>query len=192
MLDGINGLVVGFMIVALSFLAVFYVYYKVDFSLIFLFLSALIGFLPFNFQFFKKGSAMAFLGDAGSIMLGFMLAWFCLALSDKVSISYLFWILALPLLDMARVTMVRLFSRSNIMKPDRRHLHYLLLEKFSARSTLIIMLFASVVLSSVGVIGWLYKLSDKAMLFGLAAVLIGYYYLVKIIFPCEITCTPCK
>jgi UDP-GlcNAc:undecaprenyl-phosphate GlcNAc-1-phosphate transferase len=71
------------------------------------------------------------MGDAGSTMLGFVLAWFLVHLSQNreavMTPMTAVWILALPLMDTVAVMIRRIRLGHNPFAADRRHLHHLLL-----------------------------------------------------------------
>ncbi len=112
---------------------------------------ALLAFLWFNFT-----PARIFMGDTGSMLLGFILAYLAIEFLEVpkntnivifknftrplITMSILF----LPLYDLVRVFTIRLFKRRSPFKPDQNHLHHMLLMLgFShTSSTLIMSLFA--------------------------------------------------
>ena len=96
-----------------------------------LILGATLGYLPFNFS-----PASTFMGDAGSLVLGYLLA-VVSALTTYVPVqaSYGYGLLvplvvmAVPLYDTASVIYLRLRARSNPMVGDRRHFSHRLLRR---------------------------------------------------------------
>jgi UDP-GlcNAc:undecaprenyl-phosphate GlcNAc-1-phosphate transferase len=88
------------------------------------------GFMLFNFPTapFHK-TRRIFLGDSGSSFLGFTLAWIAIKLATEPSsrpippIS-LVWVLALPLVDMARVMVIRMVKGKRTIIADHAHLHH--------------------------------------------------------------------
>jgi len=97
---------------------------------------ALIGFLKFNLS---KGQNKIFMGDTGSLLVGFMIAilviqfnelnltvkgQYKIAASPAVSIA----VLILPLYDTLRVMIVRIMRRQSPFKADRGHIHHKLLD----------------------------------------------------------------
>ncbi|MFN4083206.1 MAG: glycosyltransferase family 4 protein [Bacteroidia bacterium] len=96
---------------------------------------ALIGFLFFNFS-----PAKIFMGDAGSLTIGFLLALFTihfLEVSSPDSISnttllaapgIAIAILIVPLYDTLRVFILRVFNKKSPFKADKNHLHHWLLK----------------------------------------------------------------
>jgi UDP-GlcNAc:undecaprenyl-phosphate GlcNAc-1-phosphate transferase len=86
---------------------------------------ALVGFLPFNFA-----PARIFLGDTGSLFIGYVLA--LLALEEYRQVSLLTFIvpllaLAVPILDMAISIARRVRLGTPVFAPDRLHMHHRLL-----------------------------------------------------------------
>lgn len=181
MLDGVDGLLGSFTTIALFCLAIISVHEALyqNLLLLSLFIGAVMGFLPFNLQFIAKKRGLAFLGDAGSLMLGFTLAWFCIVLSHKVNIFYLIWLVALPLFDMGRVILTRLWAGQHPMQSDRQHMHHLLLQKYSPRKTVLIGLLITSGLSIFGITGWVYEIPKHTMAVNFVIVFCIYCYLIN-------------
>jgi UDP-GlcNAc:undecaprenyl-phosphate GlcNAc-1-phosphate transferase len=102
--------------------------------LLLLLAAAIAGFLVWNMRFpGVRSQARLFMGDSGSMMLGLALCWFSIELTQGEERTLppivCMWILAVPLLDMARVMFVRIRKRISIFQADREHLHHLLLER---------------------------------------------------------------
>ncbi|MCJ7500924.1 undecaprenyl/decaprenyl-phosphate alpha-N-acetylglucosaminyl 1-phosphate transferase [bacterium] len=96
----------------------------------------LMGFLRFNIH-----PARTFLGDSGSMLLGFTIAVLSVSQSYKTTTFLVFVIpallLALPMLDTAFAFTRRGVKGQNPFKPDRGHLHHRLLDlNFSPRQAL--------------------------------------------------------
>ena len=124
-MDGINGIAATGGIIGFGLLG----FYTLTFEKItsFTFLSACmasscLGFLPFNMP-----KAKVFMGDVGSVLLGFVFATIILLLSnnflDFVCLaSFLFPFYA----DELTTMVVRIKDREDLLKPHRRHLYQLL------------------------------------------------------------------
>ena len=86
---------------------------------------ACVGFLPFNLR--PRGRALVFMGDSGSLAIGFALAALGLAASWRVAGTTVatlvlpILILAVPILDTALVTVVRLLEGRPIYQGGRDH-----------------------------------------------------------------------
>lgn len=93
--------------------------------------AAILAFLWFNLRIFGKKSASIFMGDAGSMFIGFTLTWYLIALSqgDNSVLSAVSagWILGIPLMDTVGVMIRRILHRQSPFQADRGHLHHILL-----------------------------------------------------------------
>ena len=87
---------------------------------------AVLGFLRYNFN-----PASIFLGDSGSLFLGFQLAVLSIVGSQKsstaVAVAAPIFVLALPLIETATSAMRRFVSGRSIMQPDSAHIHHQLI-----------------------------------------------------------------
>lgn len=96
-----------------------------------------------------------FMGDAGSMLLGFLLAWSLIYLSHenvgRIAPVHVLWCVALPVMDTFAVMYRRFRKGRSPFKPDRQHLHHLLLDAgFSPRGVLLIIVVASSFLAAFG------------------------------------------
>lgn len=141
LIDGVDGLAGGIAcIVSAVFAVLFYFAHDTFFCALSVILTAsLIGFLQFNFN-----PAKIFMGDTGSLMLGFLLAVFgirLLAIPEHTMqgmhisnpFSILVGLLFLPVFDTIRVFSIRMAKGYSPFRADRRHLHHLL-QKNSLKS----------------------------------------------------------
>jgi UDP-GlcNAc:undecaprenyl-phosphate/decaprenyl-phosphate GlcNAc-1-phosphate transferase len=89
---------------------------------------ALFAFLRFNFN-----PASIFLGDCGSLSIGFMLGCFGVIWFHKAAtilgISAPLMALSIPLLDTSISIMRRFLNKEPIFRPDRNHIHHRLLDR---------------------------------------------------------------
>ena len=89
---------------------------------------ALLGFLRYNFN-----PATVFLGDCGSLTIGFLLGCFGIFWSQKsatmLGVTAPLLALAIPLLDSALAVIRRFLRRQPIFGADRGHVHHRLLDK---------------------------------------------------------------
>ncbi len=132
MLDGSDGIVGSSTLIQLTFLA--YIAFEAklwcDYYLIVLLIAAIVGFLCFNlpFKYIKKNNYLVFLGDSGSLFIGFFLVWFIIKLSQNeltfVSPIVMLWIMALPLYDTIAVIIQRKLKGYSAFKPQRDHFHH--------------------------------------------------------------------
>ena len=137
LIDGVDGLAAGLgLFGALTMLIAALVQNNVALALAAAPLAgALLGFLRYNFP-----PATVFLGDSGSLLVGFLLGCYAVDWAAKAtSIAGLaapVLALAIPLLDTALAVVRRLAGRQHIVTADRGHIHHMLLDRgLSPRKT---------------------------------------------------------
>lgn len=126
LLDGMDGLVTG--VTAIGSLVIFLFtmttkYYQPDVGLAALILTAAcFGFLIFNWH-----PAKIFLGEGGSLFLGYALGVLAIISGGKIAVALL--IMGVPILDVVWTIVRRLMAGKNPFKfADRKHLHFRLLD----------------------------------------------------------------
>ena len=153
MIDGINGLCAGSAMVALLFIG-FFSGLMYD-SVLIVVIGSMIGFLIFNLRFFGKKRGV-FLGDSGSNLIGFWVAWCAIYSSQNVAYQTepvtMLWFTAIPLLDCVGLIFSRLARGIGITSPGRDHIHHKLMLKYSAEGTLGIILLISLCAGLIGII----------------------------------------
>ena len=89
-----------------------------------------LGFLIFNMPVVRKHPFRAFMGDAGSTLLGFIIAALALTLvqTDRADVSpvLIVWIVAIPIFELFATTFRRLLRGSSPLEPDNGHFHHVL------------------------------------------------------------------
>jgi UDP-GlcNAc:undecaprenyl-phosphate GlcNAc-1-phosphate transferase len=141
-LDGVDGLASGVGLIAsiiLFILSISKEVNQVSTAILSIVLAgSLLGFLPFNFN-----PAKIFLGDIGSMFIGFMLAIFAIISGGKFATAAL--VLGLPILDALWVIASRLINHQVPWQADRRHLHHRLLDAgFSQRQSVLFLYAVSI------------------------------------------------
>lgn len=173
LIDGLDGLASGVALIAsATLLVVALVEGRADAALAWaILIGALAGFLRYNFN-----PATIFLGDSGSLLLGYLLSVLSLQSLQKgaAAVVILVPILALgvPILDTV-VTMVRraLFSGvASVFRGDRAHVHDLLMRSgFSHRGTVLAIYGACVACSALAFLAVAVQGIGNALVVGLAA-----------------------
>ncbi len=126
LLDGVDGLVSGLGIIAGVIIFLFTIttkYYQPDVGLMALiFAAACLGFLVFNFH-----PAKIFLGEGGSLLVGYIIGVLAIISGGKIAIALL--IMGIPIMDVAWIIIRRLWQGKNPFKfSDRKHLHHRFLD----------------------------------------------------------------
>ena len=191
LIDGLDGLASGLAVIAATGMAgtLFFLESPGQMFLYLAFIGSLIGFLRYNFN-----PASIFLGDTGSMFLGFFLS--TMPLATKTSGSFLVGV-GVPLLAMGvpifdttlaivrRTVRALLKKESNggrdgtkLMQPDSDHLHHRLLRKFvSQKKTAVVMYAFAAFLVFVGVGGVM--LEDRAAGLFIVAFVVAVFIVVR-------------
>ncbi len=157
-IDGIDGLCSSLSLVAiatilfLSYTNGSYINFQ-DFNYLILICFSILLFIFFNITNFSK----VFLGDSGSMLLGFLVSWLLIYASQNgnefIHPILTIWCVTLPTFDIISVIIRRLARKVNPFKPDRTHVHHIFLKLgLSHNTTLIIILFLSIFLNFIGCI----------------------------------------
>jgi len=152
LIDGLDGLATGIAIVALGTTgAIALAVNRFEVALVAAaLLGSLVGFLRYNVN-----PARIFLGDSGSLFVGFMLAVLSVSGSTKASVAVLatvpLFTLALPLLDTLLAVARRWLRGTSFATADRRHIHHRLLARgLTPRRAAVVLYVAAAALASLG------------------------------------------
>jgi UDP-GlcNAc:undecaprenyl-phosphate/decaprenyl-phosphate GlcNAc-1-phosphate transferase len=162
MIDGLDGLAGGVSFIAFVTFAV-HASLGGDNSLMLLNLAlagAVLGFLRFNWY-----PSSIFMGDAGSLCLGFSLAFMALALTQgnlaHVSPVSPLLVLAVPITDTLFVMGKRIIRGQSPFKADQYHLHHIFMRYGMGRALAVkVILCISTLFSCISLVGSVYKLPD--------------------------------
>lgn len=152
LMDGLDGLVSGYSLIIASMC------FLLNMGSEFIFLSyvsaAVIG-TTLGFLKFNANPARIFLGDSGSLTLGYIVSGLVIAISGQVSLTpasvgrtysntidltFVFIALAVPIADTIRVMLVRLTSKKHVFLADFSHLHHLLYSKNIEHKTAVLLI----------------------------------------------------
>jgi UDP-GlcNAc:undecaprenyl-phosphate/decaprenyl-phosphate GlcNAc-1-phosphate transferase len=142
--------------------------------------AAIAGFLVYNLRHPWRVRATVFMGDAGSTMLGFVLSWFLIHLSQGeqalMAPITAVWIMALPLLDTLTVIIRRIGAGRSPFAADRQHLHHLLLGRgFSDGRVTAILLGLTCATGGLGVLADWLGMSEALRFYAFVGVFLLYY-----------------
>ena len=140
LIDGLDGLAGGVSLIAACFLLFIGLLYEI--GAVLLFVACLVGFLV-PFLYFNHSPARIFLGDSGSMQIGYYFAVFSLSVSLKsyTTAALVVPLLALgvPILEAGSSFIRRLLAGKSVVTADRRHLfHYLALAGLSKGQVVVI------------------------------------------------------
>lgn len=181
MIDGVDGLAGGIALIALLVFAGFVAATgQLHTTLLLPLIAGIAGFLLFNLRTPWRPQALVFMGDAGSVLLGFSLAWYSVNLAQVSGVFTpitAIWILAVPLMDTTALMIRRVLKRRSPFEADRNHLHHILLRAgFTPGQTVGIVYAVAVILAGIGVAGWALGLPEYVMFYAFIALFGGYFY----------------
>ena len=171
MLDGLDGLAGSvaltslFAIAYLSWTSRLVIAAAVSLILI----GSICAFLIFNVPIRLNRGLRCFMGDAGSTLLGFSIAWLCVQISEEphsaVSPVTTLWIVALPLYELVWSTARRIVRGVSPFKADADHFHHLVLKAgFGVHGTFLVFVSLTIIFAVVGLAFDHYHVSDRISL----------------------------
>ncbi|EMW0562753.1 TPA: UDP-N-acetylglucosamine--undecaprenyl-phosphate N-acetylglucosaminephosphotransferase [Vibrio parahaemolyticus] len=182
MVDGIDGLLGGLSIVTLGALA-YLLQVDSQHGAAYLCVVIIVAMLPYIFM--NLGilgrERKVFMGDAGSMMIGFTVIWLLLGVSQAEQTEPLMrpvtalWLIALPLMDMAAIMIRRIRRGDSPFKPDREHLHHIFQRLgLGPRQTLIAICTIALSFAAFGIYGEITDLPEVLMFGAFITCFIGY------------------
>ncbi|CAK6712092.1 UDP-GlcNAc:undecaprenylphosphate GlcNAc-1-phosphate transferase [Vibrio harveyi] len=185
MVDGIDGLLGGLSIVTFGALA-FLLQVDSQHGLAYLCVVIIVAMLPYIFM--NLGilgrERKVFMGDAGSMMIGFTVIWLLLGVSQTENSEPLMrpvtalWLIAVPLMDMAAIMIRRIRRGNSPFKPDREHLHHIFQRLgLGPKQTLAAICLIATLYASFGIFGEATNISELTM-FSLFIVFFILYALI--------------
>lgn len=185
MIDGVDGLAGGFAVLLVAvILALAAGTSAVNIVMLCLVIGSVMGFLAFNIRTPWRRQAQIFLGDAGSLVLGYVLVWFAIEASQGPQAVFepitAVWLFGLPLCDTVYLMGSRMLRRKSPLAADRYHFHHLLLRYgLTPGWALYAWLLVAGGFMAVGVGGSLLHVPDYAMCAGFLVVFAAYCILAN-------------
>jgi len=180
MLDGVDGQASGVSLIAFGAMMIlaFQAGRVNEMSVLLLLTMATLAFMLVNTPW-PRHKVTVFMGDAGSMALGFSLVYFSITLSQPPMPAFMpaaiLWLLIVPVSDIMYVTLTRLFKGRSPLKGGRDHIHHLLLESgCSPQQALLWTLFLSLIGAMVAVVATHYHWDDNGLFWLFIAWLISY------------------
>ena len=145
-------------------------------------IGGVLGFLYFNLRYGKQRYARVFLGDNGSMLLGLLLAWLLVDISQGTNrvmtpVTAL-WLFSVPLMDTVIVMLRRVWLGKSPFTSDRHHLHHLM-QRAGLRVPEIVFIIVLVhtLLGIIGLMGLYLGISETTMFICFLLSFLGYIFL---------------
>ena len=149
-----------------------------------LFISALLAYLLFNLNIFPGRLPKVFMGDAGSMFIGFCVAAYLIRYSQEsrslIEPHIVLWLITIPVFDMFATFIRRIKNKKSPFFPDRTHIHHIFQRAgLGNKQTLLIILIISTGLALFGIISQLYNINPLISILLLATYFATHFYLIK-------------
>lgn len=131
LIDGLDGLASSISIIILTGLLIIGVVHHDEFMIVLstLFISALVGFLFYNWN-----PASIFMGDSGSLTLGFVISLLSIKALDYIPTVSILFLAAIPIIDTIVAMIRRKRSGKSLFEADKLHIHHLLQNYFNRQT----------------------------------------------------------
>ena len=158
MLDGMDGLAGALAMVALAALAFLagQAGNTVALSISVVIMAAVMAFLFSNLPIDLNRNVRCFMGDSGSTLLGILVAWLCVEVSQSAAPAArpvtMLWIVAIPLFDLCWTVIRRSVRGIPPFRSDQGHFHHLVLRAgFGVKGAFILPILLAILLATFGI-----------------------------------------
>ncbi|MGI2095711.1 UDP-N-acetylglucosamine--undecaprenyl-phosphate N-acetylglucosaminephosphotransferase [Shewanella glacialipiscicola] len=185
MVDGIDGLLGGLASVTFSALGLMFYLAGKDYLALYcmLFVGAMSPYIMLNLGFPFGRRFKVFMGDAGSMFIGFTVIWLLIEASQVENGLVIrpvtaLWFIALPLMDMVCIMTRRMRKGQSPFKPDREHLHHICQRLgLSSHISLLVICIAAAVMAAIGIWSELAKVNENIMFLAFLGTF-SFYFIV--------------
>jgi UDP-GlcNAc:undecaprenyl-phosphate GlcNAc-1-phosphate transferase len=181
MVDGIDGLLGGLSVVTFGAIGIL-LGMSNEQSLSYLCLLLVVCMIPYilmNLGLIGR-ERKVFMGDAGSMMIGFTVIWLLIGASQTPGNPMIrpvtaLWLIALPLMDMAAIMIRRVKQGKSPFNPDREHLHHICQRLgCSPTQTLVLICAIAAAFAGIGIIGEIFAIPEFLMFYSFIAMFTAY------------------
>lgn len=128
----------------------------------------ILGFLVFNYPVGRNRNFRSFMGDAGSVTLGFMIVWLTISICQGeerlVSPVVALWLVSVPLFDLLTCFVRRLLKKKSPLTGGRDHIHHTLRRGgLSDREILGTLSILALIYALIGVSGHFWNVHESAL-----------------------------
>lgn len=186
MIDGIDGLSGGLSLITAAALY-FLIGDKIAdgaSDILLLMIGALAAYLIMNLHIFPKWTPKIFMGDAGSMVLGFIITAFLIRYSQGTKQIMMpvtaLWLVAVPLMDIFVTCIRRVKHKKSPFHPDKTHVHHIFMRAgFSKTTTLLLILVFHGIAVSIGILIEVLLKSPLISFIGFVLLFFAYLEFIK-------------
>lgn len=189
MVDGIDGLLGGLASVTFSAMGyVFYIHGNNELALFCgLLVTAMVPYIMLNLGLPFGRRFKVFMGDAGSVFIGFTVVWLLVRGTQEANIVAFkpvtaLWLIAIPLMDMATIMIRRVRKGQSPFKPDREHLHHICQRMgLSSRLTLFVICLLAINCAAIGIWAETARINESTMFIAFLVMFVCYFTVINYI-----------
>nr|WP_240141414.1 MraY family glycosyltransferase [Nitrosomonas sp. HPC101] len=142
----------------------------------------IVGFLFFNLRHKLQPRAKVFLGDNGSMLLGFLVVWLLIDLSQgenrAITPVTALWLFSVPLMDTISIMLRRIWQHKSPFEPDHNHFHHILLNAgYRVNDAVFTIVSIHLLFGVIGLTGLYLGIPEAMMFIGFLLLFSGYFYL---------------
>ena len=184
MMDGIDGLASLLSLITLVSLLLLFGLNNHNSALIVIICAAIMPIFIANLSLLGESQKL-FLGDAGSIGLGFVIVWLLIDGAQKIPEQVFrpitaVWLFAIPLMDMTAIAIRRLSKGKSPFTADRDHLHHFCQRcGFNDKISLIIIGLVHLCFAIIGIITHYLDVPEFVLFYSFIALFGCYYYMMR-------------
>ncbi len=144
---------------------------------------AIFVFLLFNWRFYLNKNSLIFLGDSGTLFIGFVIAYFLIKLSQgehrAIAPVTALWMFAFPIIETVTMMIRRILKGHSPFKADKEHFHHLLQSAgFNKHTTTLIIVFINVLCLGFGIILYRINVPESYLFYSFLLFFIAYYFMI--------------
>jgi UDP-GlcNAc:undecaprenyl-phosphate GlcNAc-1-phosphate transferase len=150
-------------------------------------MGAVTAFLMSNAPLKINRGVRCFMGDSGSTLVGFVVAWLMIVVSQvptqPTAPVTMLWVIALPLYELIWTIIRRVLHGTSPLAPDNLHLHHLLMRAgFDARGAFAVLVALAALLAVIGVVAARFGLPES---WSLSLLVVAGVFVVRLMYRAE-------
>lgn len=184
MVDGIDGLAGSLALIALTSVAIVGGLDAVSTQIALIVIAAIVAYLVFNFPVKANRKIRSFMGDAGSTLLGFVIVWVTIGISQGearvASPVICLWFASVPIYDLFTCFVRRIANGHSPFKPGQDHFHHTLKRGgLGVRQVLAVLTGLQLVYAGIGLMAHFAGASDLVMFIAWALLGMSQRWIVR-------------
>jgi UDP-GlcNAc:undecaprenyl-phosphate GlcNAc-1-phosphate transferase len=184
MVDGVDGLAGSLALITLAAVALVGGLAAPTTAIALIAMATIVAYLVFNFPVARNRRIRCFMGDAGSKLIGFVIVWVTISISQGegriASPVICLWFASVPIYDLFTCFVRRIAKRHSPLKPGRDHFHHTLKRGgLSVRQVVVVLVGLQVLYASLGLVAHYAGVTDVVMFTAWSVLGISQHWIIK-------------